>query len=509
METAGWESYTGLILLFPLVGAVLAATQRGRRADVVAGVFAAACLLALVLLIDLFLRAEAGERLVARWDLLPWLGGQAGTVGFLVDGLSIIMLIVVLGVGLLVVLFSADYLGPGNREHATQDGKGRYYFWLMLFITSMAGLALAPNLLQIFIFWELTTVCSWALISHYGTKKSLAAGHKALVITGVGGLCFLVALLLVYQVAPSFEFAALGLLTPRRLVVVFLLLLIAAWAKAAQLPFFTWLPDAMEAPTPISAYLHAAAMVKAAVFLMARLILDTYDFLPSLQAGFGVGVGGVLITGHGLGIFVSVVALITMLVALYLYFAQDDLKRLLAYSTIAHLGYMFFGLGLALAGVWLGMIAALIHLIAHGFSKTLLFLATGSIAYRTGTRSISALGGLVRTMPLTALGFTVGAFALVGVPPLACFWSKFVLLAALVSLGGAWAVILLVPLAAEIILAAFWFVRVSQRTFLGPTSETSAGAQEAPGLMQGVLVALVVLCLVGPALALPFLPLLP
>jgi hydrogenase-4 component D len=506
VETAGWQAYAGLILLFPIVGAVFVATQRARRAYLVAIIFAAAALVALVLLADLFLGVGGQGRLVAQWTVLSWLGGRAGDMGFLVDGLTMLMLIVVLVVGLLVVLFSSQYLTPENREHATSDGGGRYCFWLLLFIASMVGLALAPNLLQLFIFWELTTICSWALISHYRGEKSIAAGYKALVLTSVGSLGFVIALLLCYQAAGSFQFAALGLLTPRRMVVVFLLLLVAAWAKAAQVPFHTWLPDAMEAPTPISAYLHAAAMVKAAVFVMARLVFEGYRFLPNLHAAFNIGSGTVLVTGHGLGIFMSVTALITMLVGVYLYFAQDDLKRLLAYSTITQLGYMFFGLGLALSGVWLGFLAALIHLVAHGFAKTLLFLATGSIAHRTGTRSISSLGGLARTMPVTAVAFTVGAFALVGIPPLACFWSKFTLLTAIVSMGGAAAVILLVPFALETVVGFFWFVRVCQRVFLGEESAVSASAEEAPALMQAVLVVLIVLCIVGPVLALPFLP---
>lgn len=506
MATAGWEGYAGLILVLPLAGAVIASVLRGRKADATAGVFTAAALAALIALINAVMAAPGEGRLVAEWDVLSWLGGRAGAAGFLVDGLTLLMLIVVLGVGLLVVLFSADYLSPDNREHATTDSKGRYYFWLMLFIFSMAGLAMAPNLLQMFIFWEMTTICSWALIAHYDTRRAVAAGYKALVLTSAGGLCFLLALLLIYQVTPDFRFAVLAALPPRRAMVVLFLLLLAAWAKAAQLPLYTWLPEAMEAPTPISAYLHAAAMVKAAVFLMARVMFEGYGVLPQMKATFSLGYGPIVVSAHGLGLFISVAALATMLVALYLYFAQDDLKRLLAYSTITHLGYMFFGLGLALAGVWLGMVAALIHLIAHGFAKTTLFLSVGSVAHRTGTRRISQLSGLVGAMPLTALAFTVGAFALVGVPPLACFWSKFALLGALVKLGGAAGVILLLPFALETIIAFLWFVKVSQKVFLGEPSAAASQAGEGPGLMQGVLAALVVLCIVGPALALPFLP---
>lgn len=491
METLGWQWYAGMLLVLPVVGALLAATLRRRAADTVAIVAMIGALVALLALIGVFSHAGVGSPLETSRTLMPWLFQPAGQFGLLVDGLSVIMLVVAVAIGLLVVLFSAEYLSPRNREHATEDGKGRYYFWLLLFVTAMVGLAMSPNLLQMFVFWELTTICSWALISFYNTREANAAGYKALVITGAGGLLFVGALVLLYAFAGDFRFDALAWVPPGVMIAVFLMLLVAAWAKAAQLPFFTWLPDAMAAPTPISAYLHAAAMVKAGVFLMARVIFGSYSAISAMP---------------GLGIAVAIAAVITMLVGLYFYFLQDDLKRLLAFSTITHLGYVFFGLGLGAAGVWLGFQASLLHIMTHGFAKTLLFLVVGGVAYTTGVRSITRLRGLGARMPWTAFAFGVGLMAVCGIPPLSCFWSKILLVGAAVKVGGGVATLLVLAFVIEASLAFFWFLRVGQRVFFGEASDDAREAAEPPTLLTGVLVALVILCLLAPLIALPFLP---
>ncbi len=491
METVGWQWYAGMLLLLPAVGALLAATQRRRAADLVAIVFTLGAVVALLALIGVFSYVGVGSPLQTSVALMPWLSGAAAQFGLLIDGLSVIMLVVAVAIGLLVVLFSAEYLSPRNREHATEDGKGSYYFWLLLFVTAMVGLAMSPNLLQMFIFWELTTICSWALISFYNTREANAAGYKALVMTASGGVLFVGALVLLYAFAGDFGFDALARVPTGVMIAAFLMLLVAAWAKAAQLPFFTWLPDAMAAPTPISAYLHAAAMVKAGVFLMARVIYGSYGAISALPE---------------LGIGVAIAAVITMLVGLYFYFLQDDLKRLLAFSTITHLGYVFFGLGLGAAGIWLGFQASLLHIITHGFAKTLLFLVVGGIAYATGARSISRLRGLGARMPWSAFAFGVGLMAVCGIPPLSCFWSKVLLVAAAVKLGGGVGVLLVAAFVIEATLAFFWFLRVGQRVFFGETSDQASKATEPPALLTGVLVALVILCLLAPLIALPFLP---
>ncbi|MBC7288904.1 MAG: hypothetical protein H5T86_12880, partial [Armatimonadetes bacterium] len=353
---------------------------------------------------------------------------------------------------------------------------------------------------------ELTTLCSWALISIYENERSLAAGMKALIMTGVGGIAFMLALLLMYQQTHSFDYASLSALSDRRRGVVFGLLLVAAWAKAAQVPFWTWLPDAMEAPTPVSAYLHAAAMVKAGLFLIARTIFGSYIALTKTNALYNLGFAQLHVTGHGLGVFMAAAAAVTMLLGLYFYFFQDDLKRLLAYSTITHLGYVLFGFGLALAGVWVGLQAGLLHIAAHAAAKTTLFLSVGAIAWGSGTRLVSHLGGLVRKMPATALAFWTGVFALTGIPPLAGFWSKFFLLAAAIKLGGFWGVLLLLVFVIEALLALLWFLRVGQKAFFGEPTPVAEEAVEASPIMVAVLAVLAVLCLLAPLLAWPFLP---
>lgn len=491
METVGWQWYAAGALLLPVLGAMLAATQKGRVADTFGTLGASGALLAMLGLLATFSHAGVAAPLRATWSLMPWLPGEAGEFGLLIDGLCMILLIVAVVIGLLVVLFSAEYLSPRNREHVTEDGKGRYYFWLLMFLAAMVGLAMSPNLLQMFVFWELTTICSWALISFYNTREANAAGYKALVMTGAGGVLFVGALLLAYAFAGDFGFDALAR-APREVAVAgFLMLLVAAWAKAAQVPFFTWLPDAIAAPTPISAYLHAAAMVKAGVFLMARVIHGSYIAVSALP---------------GLGVGVAVAALVTMLIGLYFYFLQDDLNRLLAFSTITHLGYVLFGLGLGAAGVWLGFQAAMLHIMMHGFAKTLLFLVVGGVAYATGSRSISRLSGLGARMPWSSFAFGVGLMAVCGIPPLSCFWSKVLLAGAVVKLGGGVAMLLDVSLVIEATLALFWFLRVGQRVFFGEPSAAADEAVEVPRPMAAVIGALVVLCLLAPLIALPFLP---
>ena len=349
----------------------------------------------------------------------------------------------------------------------------------------MVGVALSPNFLQLFVFWEMTTMCSWALISFYRSEQSLRAGFKALVMTHVGGLFFLFGLLVLFVQTGSFDFDAPARLSSGTRGWFFVLLLVAAWAKAAQIPLHTWLPDAMEAPTPISAYLHAAAMVKAGVYLVARTASSGW----SVPAPLALLLGGM--------------ALATILVALSFYFVQDDLKRLLAYSTIAHLGYVLLGVALGAFGSVDGLRGGVLHIICHGFSKATLFFCAGAIAYITGTRSISALRGLGRSMPLTATAFFVGVLSVAGVPPLACFWSKFMILAGAIRLPGAIGPVLLVVLLGETLVAFGWMLHVAQKVFFGAPSPAAQVNSDPPFAMSATLVFLMVACLVSPAIGLP------
>jgi hydrogenase-4 component D len=469
------------LLGVPLAGAVAAGVGRARAAPTVAT--AAALLTAVVGVSAVVLAYPQGAAFHAGG--LPWLPGASGKglFGLAIDPLSSIMVLVITVIGFLVVLYSTEYLSPRHAEHPVQEGGQRYYFWLLLFVMAMVGVALSPNLLQLFIFWEITTLCSWALISFSQEERAIRAGFKALVMTHIGGMAFLIALLLVFAAARSFDFAAIGQLGGGLKVGVFVLLLVAAWAKSAQVPFHTWLPDAMEAPTPISAYLHAAAMVKAGVYLVARLV----------GSGWAVP--------YSMSLLMGLVAVVTIFMAVLAYFRQDDLKRLLAYSTIVHLGYVFVGVALGAAGSQAGYQGAALHILCHGVAKATLFLCVGAVAYGAGTRAISQLGGLARLMPLEATAFMVGVLAVTGVPPLACFWSKlFIFVGALEAPGG---LIFLVVLAAESVISFGWLLWVAHRVFLGRPSPVAAAAVDPPWPMSFALVAGIVLCVIAPYMGMP------
>jgi hydrogenase-4 component D len=358
------------------------------------------------------------------------------------------MLVVITSMGFFVVLFSTEYMSVRNVGHPTEEGNSQYYFWLMMFIGSMIGVSLSPNFLMLLWFWEITTMCSWLLISHHRKEeRALRAGYKALIMTHFGGLFFVIATVIVYTETGSFEFAALKQLTGPTLWLVVFFFLAAAWAKAAEVPFFTWLPDAMEAPTPVSAYLHAAAMVKAGVYLAARITLSSGD-IPS-----------------SIGMITVVVSLVTIVVGLVFFFYQDDLKRLLAYSTITHLGYIFLGVGLGMLGSEIGLKGGVLHIPCHAVGKTLLFLCVGRIAMLLGTKNISEISGLFRKMPTTSFAFTIGIFSIMGIPPFSCFFSKVLLFAGAVELGGWVGFGILVPFALEAVVALFWFLRAGQNIF--------------------------------------------
>jgi hydrogenase-4 component D len=262
-------------------------------------------------------------------------------------------------------------------------------------------------------------------------------------------------------------------------------LVIAALAKAAQFPFFTWLPTAMAAPTPASAYLHAAAMVKAGIYLIARLLISVAVFPPAVA------------------LLLSIIAIVTMLASVMLYFMQDDLKRLLAYSTIANLGYMILGLSLGALGSNLALRGGLLHLIGHSFTKSLLFLAVGAISFTTGTRKISALSGLGKKMPLTSLAFVLGALAISGVPPFNMFWSKFFIIAGAFQLHSylGWTLGILALM--ESVAGFAWFLHVVHKIIFGTVAPVAESAQDPPATMAIPLLAFMGFILISPVFALP------
>jgi hydrogenase-4 component D len=471
-----------LLFLFPLLGAVLCTLVPRRHLDKIATLAVSGMLLSLIWLL--------ADKPAGVWQSLPitwkWMGSylSGGLFGALLDPLALLLLLIVVILGFLVMLYGTAYISSGNREHPGVEGKARHHAWLLLFITAMIGVALSPNLLQLYLFWEMTTLCSWALISHYRNQESLHAGFKALMMTFSGGLFFALGLVLLYTHTGSFDFDALSDLAPKMRLWVFLCFAMAAWAKSAQFPFYTWLPAAMAAPTTVSMYLHAAAMVKAGVFLLVRLALANSG-LPWVS-----------------GLIVALMSVVTMLLALWLFFFQDDLKKLLAYSTIAHLAYVLLGVGLGLMGSRLGGYAGAMHIMNHSVGKGLLFLCVGVLSYVTGTRKISELSGIARKQPLVAIAFIVGLLAILGIPPFSGFWSKFYLLVAAIKLGGAAGWLLLVPFLLEIVVAFAWFLHVGHKVFFGPASERAAAAETIPGAMAAALIVLMILTLLAPWVAL-------
>lgn len=472
-----------LMLILPAAGALLSAVLNKHARPTAVVIAAIAVGLAVWLTLSTY-----GTSYTRMLGDLPWLRGvvDGPVLGIFIDPLVCLMLMVVVPIGLLTVLYSTAYLTDKNRDHPVGSAQyGRYYFWLLLFITSMAGMAVSPNLLQFFVFWELTTLCSWALISFHQNPPSLRAGFKALVMTSTGSAFLLIAILILFVHTNSFDFSALSRLPDRLRLWVLLFLLIAAWAKAAQIPLQTWLPDAMEAPTPISAYLHAAAMVKAGVYLMARTVSSGWGISPKLSLLMGV------------------MALLTIFVALSFYFIQDDLKRLLAYSTIAHLGYVMLGIAIGGLGSTLGFRGGVLHIICHGYSKATLFFCAGVIAYVTGTRSIAGLHGLARSMPLTATAFFIGLLSATGVPPLACFWSKLMILSGAMQLTGRIGPLILVLILCETLISFGWMLYVGQKIFFGAPMATTRVPSQVPWAMNATLVILMIGCVAAPYMGLP------
>jgi multicomponent K+:H+ antiporter subunit A len=387
------------IPLIPLLGALLplwAAGQRGRNAS--AWTTAAVTAASLALLLWLSPAVFDGAVLQAGWQWLPQLGLN---FTFRLDGLALLFGWLITGIGLLVILYARYYL-------AERDDLGRFYALLLLFMGAMLGVVLADNLLLLLLFWELTSLSSFLLIGYWHSRADARQGARmALTVTAAGGLALLAGFLLLGHIAGSFELSAV--LAAGETVknhpgypVMLVLILLGAFTKSAQFPFHFWLPHAMAAPTPVSAYLHSATMVKAGVFLLARLF-------PVLA---GTDLWFYLVGGTGL---------LTLLFAAYAALFQHDLKGLLAYSTISHLGLITLLLGL---GTPLTAVAGVFHIINHAVFKASLFMAAGIIDHETGCRDMRQLNGLFKYMPWTATLAMIAAAAMAGVPLLNGFLSK-------------------------------------------------------------------------------------
>ncbi len=488
-----------LIPALPLFGFVVLVLLGRRLGEPRAGWFATAmCGGAFVVAVGIWidLLGEPGEERHSVSTLFTWLtaGRLHVDLAFLVDPLSITMALFVTGVGTLIHLYSIGYM-HGDPKFS------KFFIYLNLFAFSMLMLVLGNNLLVTFLGWEGVGTCSYLLISFWHTRTTAAsAGKKAFVTNRVGDWGFLMAMFLAFQYTGSLDYETLNgaapALSSSTVTAISLLLLVGAIGKSAQLPLYIWLPDAMEGPTPVSALIHAATMVTAGVFLLVRV--------NPLLAESDTALWIVAIVGLATAFFAATIAV-----------AQNDIKRVLAYSTISQLGYMFLAVG---CGAY---VPAIFHMVTHAFFKALLFLGSGSVIHGMhDEQDMRRMGALRVVMPVTAMTFIVGWLAIAGVPPFAGFWSKDEILL------YAWDKHFLLWLFGIItsLLTAYYMTRQVAMVFFGEArweearpahgnepemadaahGQHAARPHESSWIMLGPLVVLAILSTIGGALNLPF-----
>ncbi|MCG7622366.1 monovalent cation/H+ antiporter subunit A [Epibacterium sp. Ofav1-8] len=475
-----------LIAALPFLGALFPALliRAGRNASA-----ASAGLATGLAFIGLMLHAPAilrGEVVQVGIDWLPALGLSAN---FFLDGLGFLFATLILGIGLLIILYARFYL-------SRQDPMGQFYTYLLLFQGAMVGIVLSDNILLLLVFWELTSLSSFLLIGYW---KHLPEGRQgarmALTVTGMGGLAMIGGMLILGQIAGSYDISTIlqnkeAIQSSDLYLPALILILIGAFTKSAQFPFHFWLPHAMAAPTPVSAYLHSATMVKAGLFLMARL----WPVLAGTPEWFYI---------------VATTGLVTMVIGAVIALFKDDLKALLAFSTVSHLGLITMLLGF---GTKYAAVAAVFHIINHATFKAALFMSAGIVDHEAHTRDIKRLGGLRHLMPVTFVIAAVASLSMAGIPPLNGFLSKEMMLDAAEKttwLNSAYMVAGLATFAA--MFSAAYSFRYIAHVFLGPKREDYPAKPHDPGFgmwaSPALLVVLVVLIglfsakLVGPLVA--------
>ncbi|MGM0614695.1 MAG: monovalent cation/H+ antiporter subunit A [Pseudomonadota bacterium] len=461
------------IALLPLLGVVVPALLGQRDRVLSTRITAIAPALALLLTFTQVPALLDGETLRFSVGWMPELGLD---LALRLDGLTLLFNLLILGIGLLILLYAHFYLSP-------EEPFDRFYAYLMLFMASMVGIAMSDNLILLWLFWELTSISSFLLIGYWSHQSDARKGARmALTVTGAGGLALLAGLLLLGDMVGSFDMNVVltsqdVILADPRYPLMLVLVLLGAFTKSAQFPFQFWLPHAMAAPTPVSAYLHSATMVKAGIFLMARLH-------PA-------------IAGSELwSVIVSLIGTITLLYGAWFALFKTDLKGILAFSTVSHLGLITVLLGI---GSPMAVLAALFHILNHATFKAALFMSAGIIDHETGTRELKRLGGLKKAMPVTALLTTLAAAAMAGVPLFNGFISKemfFTETLATPVLGGlSW----LLPVLATLggILSVAYSLRLVHAVFFKPAQKTlPKPPHEPPHLMRLPVEILVGICVV-------------
>lgn len=470
-----------LVPLFPLIGFLVNGLARKSLSKPLTGMIGSGVILAsFVVSIILFFDVKAGHTGVVRLFDFISIGSLQIPFAFQVDQLSAIFMLIITGVGFLIHVYSTAYMQEETSAHYA-----RYFSFLNLFVFSMLLLVLGANYLIMFIGWEGVGLCSYLLIGYWFKNSEFStAGRKAFVMNRIGDFGFLLAVFWMIQHFGSLNFgdvlgkAADMKLNDTVLVGITLLLFLGAVGKSAQIPLYTWLPDAMAGPTPVSALIHAATMVTAGIYMIARSNI-LYTLAPFTQ-------GVVAITGLATAILAASIAL-----------KQNDIKKVLAYSTVSQLGYMFLGLGV---GAYTG---AVFHVMTHAFFKALLFLGAGSVIHALHhEQDMRNMGGLKKYLPVTHWTFLVACLAIAGIPPLSGFFSKDEILAGAFSVNKIYWVIGVLGA----VLTAFYMFRLYATTFLGKfrgTQEQEDHLHESPPAMTWPLIILAVLSAVAGFLGVP------
>ena len=381
------------------------------------------------------------------------------------DGLAVFMAIVSSLISAVIVAYSTSYIRPYPNQT-------EYYVMVTMFLGAMMGLVYSGSLILLYLFWEITAITSWRLIGFFREPFQVRRADKAFLVTVFGALCMLLGFVGLWAQTGSFDLAVIankvtpGSVSPW----VAGLILVGILAKSSTLPFHTWLPDAGVAPSPVTAMLHAAVLVKIGVYVFARLFLVTLPLAESLQT------------------IVLVLAAASALVAATAALVETDLKRIIAYSTVSQIAFIFLGFA---SGTRIGAVGGLLYILMHGLAKGGLFLGAGVVEQRTHTKDIRQMGGLIKTMPITAVSFAFCAFSVMGIPPLGGFFSKFMVLSGGVSGGHLWITLVFI---AGAVLTILYLSRLFVAVFLG---DAQATAKEGSPVMVACVALLAGLSLLG------------
>ena len=470
METLSW-----LLLALPLLSAALGKFVFGKKDSLAMAVSLASVLATLAISIT-FIISGKDFSISYEWITLPSFSIQ---IGMIHDHLSSGMMLIVTGIGFLVHLFSVEYM----KE---DQAKGRYFTCLSLFMFSMTGIVLANNFIMMFIFWELVGLSSYLLIGHWFHKESAAgAARKAFLANRIGDFGFMVGILLLWGITGTFIFEDMSLpsgITAGLMTATILCIFCGALGKSAQFPLHVWLADAMEGPTPVSALIHAATMVAAGVYMLFRVQL-------SLGHEVFHNVGGDIISWIG-----AITALLAALMATQ----QDDIKKVLAYSTLSQLGYMVLAVGLSGRSGAFAAEAGMFHLYTHAWFKALLFLGSGAVIFACHhEQNIWKMGGLLKKMSITGITFAIGTAALIAVPFITSgFYSKEEILIATLDHGNVTPLFVIAAIVAA--LTPFYMMRLFVIAFLGKSrSDNASHAKEVPLLMWLPLVLLAIMAVIS------------